>query len=153
IAVVGGLGIASDASAQKARRDTYAFTPPNLSLVAEPSVVTAGGPSAGPAAPTLVQLTARATSNYPISYRWTSTAGRLEGNGATVTWDLSGVAPGYYRAYVDIDTGSGDNACQAFSSIAVLVKPCIPPAPVCPNVRIKCPEQPVLGQPLVFTSE
>ncbi len=153
IAMAGFLAFASDASAQTGRRDTYAFSPPNLSLVAEPAVVTAVCPSAAPAGPGLVQLSARVTSNYPVSYRWTTNAGRIEGNGATVSWDLSGVQPGYYRAYVDINTGSGDSACQAFSSIAVLVKPCVPPPPVCPNVRIRCPERPVLGQPLVFTSD
>lgn len=153
VGVLGVLAFASDASAQKAREEAYAFTPPNLSIVAEPAVVTASCAGSTPAGPTVVQLNARVTSNNPVSYRWTTNAGRIEGNGATVTWDLSGAQPGFYRAYLDIDTGSGDNACQAFSSIAVSVKPCVPPAPVCPNVRIKCPDQPVLGQPLVFTSE
>ena len=148
IALVGLFAFATVASAQKARAQTRAFSPPNLSLSAEPRVITVceGADAA------LVHLNARATSNYPISYRWTANAGKIEGDGATVAWDLSGVAPGYYRAYVDIDTGSGDEACQAFSSTTVLVNRCPPPPPTCPNVAIECPDKVVLGEPLTFRS-
>ena len=148
IALVGLFGFATVASAQKVRRDTVAFTPPNLSLSAEPRVVTVCEGS-GPA---VVHLNAQATSNYPMRYRWTANAGRFEGHGPTVTWDLSGLQPGYYRAYVDVDTGSGDEACQAFSSTAVLVNRCPPPPPTCPNVAIECPDRVVLGEPLTFRS-
>jgi hypothetical protein len=78
--------------------------------------------------------------------------GRLDGDGEAVTWDLSSVAPGKYRAYVDIDTGSGDDACQAFGSTTVVVTRCPPTPPVCPNVSIICPENPELGQILTFRS-
>src|SRR6185312_8261069 len=149
LALVGLFTLATDASAQKkVRVEAREFTPPNLSLLTEPRVITAceGSGSA------IVHLNARATSNFPISYRWTSNAGRIEGDGATVTWDLSGLQPGYYKAYVDIDTGSGDEACQAFASTAVLVKRCPPPPPVCPNVAIECPDRVVVGEPLTFRS-
>ena len=148
IAMVGFFAFASAASAQKVRIEAREFTPPNLSLVAEPRVVTVCEGS-GPA---FVHLNARATSNYPISYRWTNTGGRIEGDGATVTWDVSGLQPGYYKAYVDIDTGSGDDACQAFASTAVVVKRCPPVPPVCPNLAIECPDHVVVGEPLTFRS-
>jgi hypothetical protein len=99
IALVGLIAFASSAFGQKTKKETVAFTPPNLSLLAEPSVITVCE-GAGPA---LVHLNARATSSYPIRYRWTTNGGRIEGDGATVTWDLSGMRPGYYKAYVDID--------------------------------------------------
>ena len=149
IALVGFFVFATVASAQKkVVVEARAFTPPNLSLLAEPRVITVCEGS-GPA---VVHLNARATSNYPISYRWTSNAGRISGDGATVTWDLSGLQPGYYKAYVDIDTGSGDEACQAFASTAVLVNRCPPPPPSCPNVAIECPDRVVVNEPLTFRS-
>lgn len=149
IALVGLFAFATAASAQKkVRVEAREFTPPNLSLLAEPRVVTVCEGS-GPA---IVHLNARATSNYPISYRWTSNGGRISGDGATVTWDLSGLQPGYYKAYVDIDTGSGDEACQAFASTAVLVNRCPPPPPKCPNVAIECPDRVVVNEPLTFRS-
>jgi len=148
------LALASVAVAQKVRRETVAYTPPNLSLVAEPAVITVC-PSEGQAAPSVVHLDARVTSNSPIRYRWTTNAGRINGDGPTVTWDVSGLQPGYYKAYVDIDTGSGDSACQAFTSTTVLVNRCPPPPPpppTCPNVGIICPDRVVLGEPLTFSS-
>ena len=148
IALVGLFLFASTTFAQNVRREAVAFTPPNLSLLADPRVITVCEGS-GPA---VVNLNARATSSYPIRYRWTTNAGRIDGDGATVAWDLSGVQPGYYRANVDIDTGSGDEACQAFSSTTVLVNRCAPPVPVCPNVAVSCPDTVVLGEPVTFTS-
>jgi hypothetical protein len=146
LALVGCFTFANTAAAQKVRVQTRAFTPPNLSLSADPKIITV---CEGPA---IVNLHAAATSDYPISYRWTSNAGHIQGDGPNVAWDLSGLQPGYYKAYVDIDTGSGDAACQAFSSTAVLVNRCAPPPPSCPNVGIECPDRVVLGEPLTFRS-
>jgi hypothetical protein len=148
IALVGIFSFASSASAQKVRVETRTFTPPNLSLAADPRLITV----CEGAAPSVVQLNARATSDYPIRYSWRTSAGQISGDGATVNWDLSGVQPGYYRAYVDIDTGSGDELCQAFASTAVLVNRCPPPPPVCPTVGIICPERVDIGEVLTFSS-
>ncbi len=148
IALVGFFSFATVAHAQKVQVETRGFTPPNLSLLAEPRVITVceGAP------PAVVNLNARATCEYPISYRWTSNTGRIDGNGATVTWDLSGLQPGYYKAFVNLDTGSGAEACQAFASTSVLVNRCPPPPPTCPNVGIECPDRVVVGEPLTFRS-
>ncbi|HKO99169.1 MAG TPA: hypothetical protein VJU86_19375 [Pyrinomonadaceae bacterium] len=149
VALVGIFALSTSAIAQKKVVVVdRSFTPPNLSLAADPQVITVCE-GAGPA---IVQLNARATSDNPIRYRWTTSGGRITGDGATVSWDLSGLQPGYYKAYVDIDTGSGDELCQAFSSTAVLVNKCPPPPPVCPNVSIICPDKAELGQPLTFSS-
>jgi hypothetical protein len=82
IALVGFFALASTTSAQKVRIVTREFTPPNLSLVADPRVITVCE-GAGPA---VVHLNARANSSYPISYHWTSNGGRIEGDGADVAW-------------------------------------------------------------------
>ena len=146
MALVGLFVFATVASAQKVRVEPRAFTPPNLRLSADPKVVTVCEGSA----PAVVRLNAQATSGD--RYRWSSSGGRIEGDGPTVTWDLSGLQPGYYRAYVDVDTGSGDEACQAFSSTTVLVNRCPPAPPTCPNVAIECPDRVVVGEPLTFRS-
>jgi len=146
-ALVSLFAFATVASAQKVRVETRSYTPPNLSVSADPRVITVCE-----GAPAVVHLNARATSDYPISYRWSSNAGRIEGDGRDVVWDLSGLRPGYYKASVDIDTGSGDELCQAFASTAVLVNRCAPPPPVCPSVAIECPDRVALGEPLTFRS-
>ena len=85
LALIALLTLANVASAKKSVRvEASEFGPPNLSLLAEPRVITACEGSGA----AVVHLNARATSNYPISYRWTSNAGRISGDGAAVTWDL-----------------------------------------------------------------
>jgi len=146
-----GLSIsASEAVGQRAR-ETFVYAPPVVSLVADQAVINT---CEGDTNASLVRLNARATSpsGNPIRYNWTTSAGRIDGSGAAVIWDLSGVRPGYYKAFLAVDSGSGDEACEAFSSVAVLVK-CPPsPQPVCPNVYITCPDRVELNQPVTFTS-
>ena len=141
---------ASEALGQRAR-ETFLYAPPTVSLAADHSVLNA---CEGDTSASLVRLNATATSQSanPIRYNWTTSAGRIDGTGAAVTWDLSGVRPGYYKAFLAIDSGSGDEACEAFSSLAVLVKCPPPPPPVCPNVHITCPDRVGLDQPVTFTS-
>jgi hypothetical protein len=148
IALVGFFALATVASAQKVKVETRSYTPPNLRVSAEPRTITVCEGSGA----AVVQLNAQVATNDPTRYRWTSSGGRIQGDGPTVTWDLSGLQPGYYKAYVDIDTGSGDEACQAFSSTSVLVNRCPPAPPTCPNVAIECPDRVVLGEPLTFRS-
>jgi hypothetical protein len=135
-------------SAQK-KQQTVVYAPPSLSLASDTNVVSACQGNAQ------VRLNARASSpgGNPIRYRWSTSAGRLDGNGPAVVWDLSGLAPGVYKAYVDIDTGNNDGECNAFTSTTVVVKPCPPPPPsTCPNVEIICPTNIVIDQPLTFSS-
>lgn len=150
LVLVGANVFASNVFAQKAKTETFVYTPPTLSVTSDPDVLNAceGDVAAS------VRLKAQATSpdGNPIRYIWTSDAGRIEGDGAAVTWNLSGVKPGYYKAFLEIDTGSGDRLCQAFSSTAVMVKCPPPPPPTCPNVSITCPDKVAAGQPAIFSS-
>jgi hypothetical protein len=148
IALLALFACATVASAQKVRVEADNFTQPNLSLSAEPRLITVCE-GAGTA---MVHLNAQVTPHSPIRYRWTANAGRIEGEGPTVSWNLSGLQPGYYRAYVDIEYSSGDEVCQVFSSTTVAVNRCSPPPPTCPKVAIESPDRVVLGQPLTFRS-
>jgi len=109
----------------------------------------------GSGATSQVKLNARASSpaGNPIKYKWSTNSGQIVGDGAGVTWDLSGVAPGTYKAFVEIDTGISGAACEAFSSTTVVISPCAPPQPVCPNMEIVCPTNIVPDQPLTFSSK
>ena len=148
LALVGLIAFVPGTSAKKKKKktvtDDYVYQPPTLQLSASPAVVTAcQGETAR------VQLDARATftSGTP-RYRWSASGGRIEGNGATTSWDVSGLQPGYYKAYVDVDNGTTE-ACSAFSSATVLVK-CAPP--VCPSILISCPDKVTPNQPVTFSS-
>jgi len=141
---------AAEASAQKAQKSQEAlnYAPPTVSLSSDRSLVSAcvGDPAA-------VRLTAQALSpsGNPIRYRWTVSNGRIDGEGPTVTWNLSGVRPGQYKAYLVVNSASGDEACEAFANTLVSVS-CTPPKPTCPNVNIVCPDHIMAGQPVTFAS-
>ena len=139
------------AFAQKLTMEATAYTAPTLNLISDRSVVSS---CLGNATSALVRLNAKATSfdGHPIVYRWTSPVGRIVGDGPAATWDLSGLKPGYYEAFVEINTGNGDSGCQAFSSIGVVVECPPPPPPPCPNVSISCPDRVQTGQPVTFSS-
>jgi hypothetical protein len=105
--------------------------PPTTAVSASPSrVVLAAncGPDQIPAegcvaTSSTVQLAANATDpdGDTLLYTWSTTGGRITGDGANVTWDLSGVQPGTYTASVEVDDGCG---CIAFSSTTVTVENC-----------------------------
>jgi len=105
--------------------------PPTTAVSASPSrVVLAAncGPNEIPsegctATGTQVQLAANATDpdGDTLLYTWSTTGGRIVGDGANVSWDLSGVQPGTYTASVEVDDGCG---CIAFSSTTVTVESC-----------------------------
>lgn len=129
---------------------TVVNAPLTLSLTSDVSSVSACGEGDG----SRVRLSAGAISpgGYPIQYRWSTTAGVINGDGPIVTWDLAGLKPGYHKASLDIQTNGNDGECQAFSSVSVLVNPCPPVLPVCPNIEIVCPTNIGIDQPLTFTS-
>jgi len=135
--------------AQTTKPATFVYNPPTISLSADESVIHAceGAPEAG-----FVHLNARALSpdGNPIRYRWTSEVGSITGDGPSVTWNLGNVKPGYYRAFLEIETGSRSAECLAFSSTGVLVD--CPAIPACPTIAISCPERVAVDQPVTFSA-
>ncbi|HET9526189.1 MAG TPA: hypothetical protein VFO99_08485 [Pyrinomonadaceae bacterium] len=139
---------AMPAAAQKPTA-AVASAPLKLNLTSNTTVVSACSDSASQ-----VQLTANAVSpdGNPIKYKWTTTAGTINGEGSQVTWNLAGLKPGYHKASLDIVTAVSGGECEAFSSVTVLVNACAPVRPVCPAVEISCPTTIGIDQPVTFTS-
>ncbi|MDT7542250.1 MAG: hypothetical protein QOE33_2154, partial [Acidobacteriota bacterium] len=102
-----------------------------------------------------VSLTANAADpdGDTLLYTWSTTGGKIAGDGANVTWDLSGVMPGTYTASVEVDDGCG---CIAFSSTTVVVDRCncvptpVPPTPVPQPVMTPTPPPPPPPTPTQF---
>jgi hypothetical protein len=136
--------------AQKTTVVSAVNAPLSLSLKADSNIVTACADGGAPH----VKLTANAVSpgGYPIKYRWTTSAGTIIGEGPVVEWNLAGLKPGYHKASLDIQSVGSDGSCQAFSSVNVLVNPCVAVQPVCPAIEIVCPSGVEIGQPITFSS-
>ena len=73
-----------------------------------------------------VALRANATDpdGDTLLYSWSSTGGRIVGEGANTSFDSAGLAPGDYTVTVQVDDGCG---CVAFDSKTIRVVNCIPP--------------------------
>jgi hypothetical protein len=69
-----------------------------------------------------------------LLYSWTSTGGRIVGEGTNVQFDTAGLAPGDYTITVEVNDGCG---CVAFDSKTITVRSC-PPLTVCfgPNLDL-----------------
>ena len=136
--------------------------PPTVSLTASSSSVTLPAacsgdelpdPTCTPTAGT-VQLSANATDpdGDTLLYTYSTTGGRITGDGPNATLDLTGVATGTYTVTVEVDDGCG---CIAFTSTTVTVNtcPCVRPTPPpCPTVSVSCPDTGTVGQPVTFTA-
>lgn len=144
--------LAGAAFAQQTVKTSSVFAPLSLNLTADSSVVS-DCPGEGSNSGFRVQLNAKANSpsGHPVQYRWSTSAGRIDAEGATVTWDLSGLQPGYYQAFVHALTSNGEEECEALSSTTVLVNRCAP-RPVCPTASMVCPDNVVADVPLTFST-
>jgi hypothetical protein len=152
-----GLGLATvvamlvfssaDAKPKKKKNTDRPSGPPSLSLAADASTIKACNDEL---ARVRLVATARSVDGAPLRYRWTSSGGRLRGDGANTSWDLAGARPGVYQAFVEVDDGRDLN-CVAFSSVSIIVTDCPPPPPVCPTGSISCPEAASENAPVTFT--
>ncbi len=122
--------------------------PPTASLAASTSTITlpcppdmhSSGGSCPTSASTSVQLTTTASDpdGDTLLYTYSVTGGRVTGDGANVSWDLSGVGPGTYTASVEVDDGCG---CITAATTTVTIAACTDCVPnvVCPSFNISCP--------------
>jgi hypothetical protein len=124
--------------------------PPTASLAASTASITmpcapgthSSSGSCPATANTTVGLTTTASDpdGDTLLYTYTVTGGKVTGEGANVSWDLSGAGPGTYTASVEVDDGCG---CVTFSTTTVTIAncgDCIPDL-VCPIVSVDCPSE------------
>src|ERR1043165_7822746 len=158
-----GFGFQFFAGHRNARLPTvFPNQPPTVTLTAASSTVTLPAsctppqlpdPSCTATAPT-VALSANATDpdGDTLLYTWSTTGGRVTGDGANATLDLTGVSPGTYTVTVEVDDGFG---CVAFTSTTVTVNQCdcvTPPPIACPTVRVTCQDTAKPGDNITFTA-
>ena len=89
-----------------------------------------------------VTTTAADPENDVLTYNYTVSGGRIVGQGANVTWDLSGVRPGTYTITAGVDDGCG--VCGRTETKTIEVRECdcaAPPPPpcTCPTFTISGP--------------
>ena len=112
--------------------------PPTITL--EVGAVTPGSDKVKRASASTVcvgdKVALRANASDPdgdtLLYTWTTTGGRIVGEGANVSFDTTGLAPGTYTVTAQVDDGCG---CVAFDTRTITVENC-PPLKVCFNSNL-----------------
>jgi hypothetical protein len=133
--------------------------PPTASIAASVTTITLPCPpgqrsdSCPSAATSSVQLTTTASDpdGDTLLYSYNVTGGRVTGDGASVSWDLSGMGPGTYTASVEVDDGCG---CITAATTTVTIANCTDCKPilVCPTLSVDCPSEVEDGAPATFTA-
>jgi len=135
--------------------------PPTASIAASASTITlpcqtgyhSSSNSCPATATSSVQLTTTASDpdGDTLLYSYNVTGGRVSGDGASVSWDLSGMGPGTYTATVDVDDGCG---CITSATTTVTIAPCGDCVPdlVCPTLNVSCPPEVEEGGSATFTA-
>ena len=112
--------------------------PPNVTnLTVSDSEVTlpcpAGSTSASGGCNDSTSVTINTTAVDPegdvLTYNYTVSAGHIVGTGASVSWDLSGVAPGSYTVTAGVDDGCGICGKTMTQTVAIVN---------CPDCRVNC---------------
>jgi hypothetical protein len=84
----------------------------------------------------------------PFIYTYAVTGGRVTGEGARVTWDLSGARPGVYAASVEVRT-SGEKLIATSTQVALTECQC-DSNKVSPTINVNCPRDPSCNAPVPF---
>ena len=130
------------------------FDRTSVSLPCAPGTIPAEGTTC-PEPTVRVTTTAVDPENDVLTYNYTVSGGRIVGQGANVTWDLSGVRPGTYTITAGVDDGCGVCGKTETKTIEVTECRCITPAPpcTCPTVSISGPSSVVTpGETMTFTA-
>ena len=97
--------------------------PPTASCSANPTTVRAGDPST-------ISVTANSPDNRPLTYNYTTSAGRVSGNGASATLDTAGANAGPITVSATVSDDRGLTAnCNATVNVEVP-----PPPPQASNI-------------------
>jgi outer membrane protein OmpA-like peptidoglycan-associated protein len=115
-----GAGNTASCSTSIAVRPKPAPVAPTMSCAANSSTVNAGE------RPTITAVVNDA-SGTPITYAWQANAGQIIGNGASVQFDTSGLAPGTYTVTGRAENGD-HSACDCSTTVTVQAPPPAPAA-------------------------
>jgi hypothetical protein len=102
-----------------------------------------------------IATTAVDVENDVLTYNYTVSGGRVVGQGANVSWDLTGVRPGTYTITAGVDDGCG--VCGQTQTRTITVTECdcvpIPPPCACPTPSVTGPSEGVQpGGTMTFTA-
>lgn len=100
-----------------------------ITLGCPPGQVAGEGQTCGDTSSVSVSTTAVDPENDTLVYNYTVSGGKVNGSGANVSWDLTGVRPGTYTITAGVDDGCG--VCGQTKTETITVQDC-------PSCRVEC---------------
>ncbi len=100
-----------------------------------------------------IAVSAGKSQNKQLNYEYTVSGGRIIGEGAKVTWDMTGAEPGTYQIRVDIEDKSKGQKRAESETITVKNHNCFMDC-VCPTLSVNAPTSPTkAGETMIFTAD
>lgn len=100
---------------------------------------------------TIVRLEVKANDqdNEKLTYKYSTTAGAIAGNGSTANWDLYKAPLGMQTAIVEVTDQHGGKASSTARVNVVMCGACDPP---CSSLSVTCPSEVTQGDVAVFVA-
>ena len=130
---------------------------PSVELHASTTLITypcpPGGNSVSGSCPSTPNFQVALTSiakdfNKQPSYTYTVGGGRVDGESNKVTWDLSGLLPGFYTATVEVQDNKKHRAVSSVIVKIVHCTDCLICDNLCPTIVVSCYEEVKAGTPI-----
>jgi len=87
-----------------------------------------------------------------LHYEYSTSDGKISGQGKLVVSDLNKVLRGKHAVRVTVTDGKGGKAEAALTVTTVDSGTCDPPPPPCPVIKVSCPEEMDKSKPFIFTA-
>ena len=126
-----------------------------VTIPCEPGYAPREGTTCSTDMSTNVTTTAVDPENDVLTYNYTVSGGRIVGQGANVSWDLTGVNPGTYTITAGVDDGCG--VCGTTQTKTITVEKCdcvlVAPPCTCPTLSVTGPSSITTGgDTMTFTA-
>jgi len=87
-----------------------------------------------------------------LHYEYSTSDGKISGEGKLVVWDLNKVQRGSHEVRVTVTDGKGGKAEAALTVTTVDSGTCDPPPPPCPVIKVSCSKELDKSKPFIFTA-
>ena len=87
-----------------------------------------------------------------LTYRYSSTEGKISGKGRSVLWHLDGLPRGPHEIRVTVSDGKGGKDASVLTVTTVDASACDPPRPPCPVIKVSCPDEMDHSRPFIFSA-
>ena len=87
-----------------------------------------------------------------LQYEYKASEGTISGTGKSVVWDLNDALRGEHEVRVIVSDGKGGRVEAPLTVTTVDASNCDPPPPLCPVIKVSCPDELDKSKPFIFSA-